>query len=236
MEDWKIDAVEVMDGVVDSEEGEAEAAADLAAAEAVPQGGEESFTLKHLDETVSVGRGRVVELAQKGLDYDRVRAKLESARTELEALRARRDEAEARELAGREELSYEAALERVRRSRAAQTGAESGEASPAERRRRAAREFVDAHPEVAAELMRDTRAIPDRVWERVRAGESLLAAYDGERARSEAESQAQRIRALEAQLAETKQAQTNALRSTGSCGSDGGEAASDPAADGWGSV
>ena len=80
MEDWKVDAGEIMDGAVETEAAPAEI-------EARPgEGAEgESFTLKHLDEVVSVDRGRVVELAQKGLDYDRVRSKLDSARDELAA-------------------------------------------------------------------------------------------------------------------------------------------------------
>jgi len=51
--------------------------------EAVPDGGTEehegerdgSFTLKHLGETRTVGRDEVITLAQKGLDYDRIRRK-----------------------------------------------------------------------------------------------------------------------------------------------------------------
>lgn len=44
---------------------------------------DQSFTLKHLDETRTVGREEVITLAQKGMDYDRVRSKLD-AKIELE--------------------------------------------------------------------------------------------------------------------------------------------------------
>ncbi len=229
MEDWKVDAGEIMDGAVETEAAPAEI-------EARPgEGAEgESFTLKHLDEVVSVDRGRVVELAQKGLDYDRVRSKLDSARDELAALRAQREELEAAGLAEKEGIALEQARERVRRGHEAErTGAAD---SPAARRRREAREFIDAYPEVAAKLAQDRSAIPDRVWERVRAGERLLAAYETEAAIADASAKGERIRELEARLAEAKQAQTNALRSTGSGAGDGGEEGPDPAALGWNAV
>ena len=224
MEDWKVDAGEIMDGAVETETAPAEAGA-------LPGEGTEgeSFTLKHLDEVVSVDRGRVVELAQKGLDYDRVRSKLDSARDELAALRAQREELEAAGLAEKEGI----ALEQAREHEAERTGAAD---SPAARRRREAREFIDAYPEVAAKLAQDRSAIPDRVWERVRAGERLLAAYETEAAIADASAKGERIRELEARLAEAKQAQTNALRSTGSGAGDGGEEGPDPAALGWNAV
>ena len=74
------------------------------------------------------------------------------------------------------------------------------------------------------------------MWERVRAGERLLAAYETEAAIADASAKGERIRELEARLAEAKQAQTNALRSTGSGAGDGGEEGPDPAALGWNAV
>ena len=44
------------------------------------------FTLKHLDETKTVGRDEVISLAQRGLDYDRVKEKLTAANAQLAAL------------------------------------------------------------------------------------------------------------------------------------------------------
>ncbi len=38
---------------------------------------DQSFTLKHLDDVKTVGRDDVIMLAQKGLDYDRIRGKYE---------------------------------------------------------------------------------------------------------------------------------------------------------------
>lgn len=43
-------------------------------AESLPEN-EGEFTLKHLDRTLSVDRDEVIRLAQKGLDYDRVKSR-----------------------------------------------------------------------------------------------------------------------------------------------------------------
>ena len=50
------------------------APADPAGAEETRQTGRETFTLKHLDEQREVSREELIALAQKGLDYDRIRA------------------------------------------------------------------------------------------------------------------------------------------------------------------
>ena len=50
---------------------------DQKSADAEPKA--DQFTLKHLDEVKVVGRDEVVSLAQKGMDYDRIRGKLNEA-------------------------------------------------------------------------------------------------------------------------------------------------------------
>ena len=55
------------DGEADGEDGE-------------QKGSDQTFELKHLDETRTVGREEVIELAQKGMDYDRIRGKLDELR------------------------------------------------------------------------------------------------------------------------------------------------------------
>ncbi len=45
-----------------------------------------TFTLKHLDEVREVNRDEVVELAQKGMDYDRIRSERDSMKPRLEEL------------------------------------------------------------------------------------------------------------------------------------------------------
>lgn len=51
----------------------------------------DQFTLKHLDEVKTVSREEVIALAQKGMDYDRIRAKVDEltkAKTDAEAEKA----------------------------------------------------------------------------------------------------------------------------------------------------
>ena len=79
--EWEIDAAEIMQGVVD------EAEPGLAA-KPEPEREPESYTLRHLGEERSVGRDELIALAQKGLDYDRIRGKLGDASREIESLRS----------------------------------------------------------------------------------------------------------------------------------------------------
>ena len=101
------------------------------------------FTLKHLDETKQVTRDEVIALAQKGMDYDRIRAKYadydsvreraETAEAELSTLREHEDflkemadgrtveemidDIRATALAGKLNIDHETALGRVRLDR-----------------------------------------------------------------------------------------------------------------------
>lgn len=71
----------------EQEEGEADA--DDAAKGADEQ--TDQFTLKHLDETKTVSREEVVQLAQKGMDYDRIRQKYDEQTGSLNALKSEND-------------------------------------------------------------------------------------------------------------------------------------------------
>ena len=209
--EWVVDAGEIMDGVHDEDEAAAEAVTMQPGAE---EAGE--FRLKHLDAEYTVDRDKVIELAQKGLDYDRVRAKLETARDELSGLRAE--------------------AERAGVDVAALSGSSAQTGAGAERARREVREFFAAHPDVAAKLVGDRSAIPDEVWRRVRGGESLNAAWEGAHLRAEAEEKAGRVRELEQELAKTRQEKLNAGRATGGVSSAGGDVERDMAAIGWNEV
>ena len=52
---------------------------------------DQTFTLKHLDEVKEVDRDEVITLAQKGLDYDRIRAERDSLKSEKSTLKAHED-------------------------------------------------------------------------------------------------------------------------------------------------
>lgn len=207
--EWDVDVGEIMDGVRDEAESPEQAVTTQ------PEDGE-LFTLKHLDEVSTVSREKVIELAQKGLDYDRVRAKLDAARDELGELKS---------LAEKEGLDMQAFSERSAQTRAGES-----------RARREAREFFEAHPEAASAMLRDRQAIPDEVWQRVRAGESLNAAWESVELRRRAQESGERVKSLERELAETRQEWSNAARSTGSVVSAGGDVERDMAAIGWNEV
>lgn len=52
---------------------------------------DQRFTLKHLDEVKEVDRDEVITLAQKGLDYDRIRTERDSLKAEKAALKEHED-------------------------------------------------------------------------------------------------------------------------------------------------
>ena len=159
--------------------------------------GNDSFTLKYMDEEKTVSREEVVTLAQKGMDYDRVRRRLEetgSALKEYEQMKGRlglRGE-QLRwmdELAREQGLSLDDILEDAHAQLLSGKTGESLEASKAaalrqreewqkhqvDRRRRSEdiNAFFRAYPQQAG----DPQTIPKSVWEKVRRGESLLDAY-----------------------------------------------------------
>lgn len=109
--------------------------------------GEGLFILKHLDRTLNVGRDEVIKLAQKGLDYDRVKAKY----SELSEQKNQGSNAQ--------EVSQEVLTD------------EDGEASTRAKRDADFSEFIERMPEVSAE------DIPREVWAEVAEGKSLLMAY-----------------------------------------------------------
>lgn len=161
------------------------------------KGVDQRFTLKHLDEVKEVGRDEVVELAQKGLDYDRVKQQLTEARenvtknSQYEAFLKELaessgntveeliDSTRARMLVAKEEgLSYENALERVRDAKPKAVEAPKEEppakAEPPKDDGAAARQqsflrFAKEYPDVKPS------DIPVEVWTAFSAGEGDLA-------------------------------------------------------------
>lgn len=199
-----------------------------------------SLTLKYMGEEKTVSRDEAVALAQKGMDYDRVKAKLderdetisflsELAKQQGLTLDEFIDNTHAALLSKREGLDATAALGRVRLERrqreldakearlkdAEQAGAQLDAA--AAKRKQDIDEFRREYPDVKADT------IPKEVWDGVARGLSLTAAYTKhENARIKAE--------LEAE----KQAKANAAKTTGSRESAGqAKTKPDPWLDGW---
>lgn len=214
---------------------------------------EKTWTLRHMDETKNVGEAEMVTLAQKGMDYDRIRAKYEESKPAMEILSifAKQkgvsvadyvsflrtetkkadglSEAEARrsiELEDREAAVTAREAEQAAERQAAEQANAAANAA-AQRRKADIDEFAREYPDVA----RNPDAIPKEVWDAVAAGSSLTVAYakyTAKRAREEADRTRSAAQAAQQNI-------KNAARSTGSMQSAGQNAGGrDPFLEGWG--
>ncbi len=146
---------------------------------------DEQFTLKHLGESKNYSRDEVTTLAQKGLDYDRIRTERDSMRAEMPAMRDAMNFIE--ELAAGSHVSVEELMESVRAkaliAREAEAGRTISDVGAREqiRREKAAREkdaeasakahdvetetppaqTESAKPDVMAEIRRFALAYPE---------------------------------------------------------------------------
>lgn len=222
------------DNEVTTEPGEAE--------EKAPEEPEpETFTLKHLDDVRTVNREEVIALAQKGMDYDRIRSKYDDAAAELADIKnwfskyqngmdfdTFRLETDAQVLSKKEGIDLKTAKERIkldneRKAFEAERSKAKTEQDTAEANRKRAeedlREFQKKYPEITAKMVTDRNAIPQEVWDAVNKGERLVDAYDRYQAKTEKDGYENRIQELEKQIKELEQQkleQKNAARSTGS--------------------
>ena len=210
-----------------------------------------NFILKHLGEETSVSRDEVVALAQKGLDYDRIREKWDGVKDDIQKLRMYEgflaelaearggdiesliDETRTRTLIARaeargEELAPAAAAAQAVKMR---TDFTPSPADPEEARQdksqREITRFLEAYPTVKAE------DIPKEVWEDVNKNDGdLLGAYQ----RYENKKLKDEIKALKKDLDDVKQQKKNKARSTGSSKSVGSSAGRDAFDEGWDSA
>lgn len=194
------------------------------------------FTLKHLDETREVGRDEVIALAQKGMDYDRIRMDRDQARAEMAKLSEMEaflkelaepngmtieeliDTTRANVMAEKEGLDRDVALQRVKldRDRKAleaerqslnhQTEVGQQQAAEQQRMRASMDRFIKAHPDLNAE------DIPNEVWEAFAAGKDLGDAY----ALHEAKTLREQLEEKDRELETLRQNSNNKARSTGS--------------------
>ena len=141
------------------------------------------FTLKHLDEVKEVGRDEVITLAQKGLDYDRIRTERDQLKAEKAALKEHEDFLkELAELAGQSvedlmiatkarlvvqdeqkkgrEITYDQARYRVESDLKERKKAEA-KAAPAEETVKAEEPVVDLRAVREANFKRFIEAYPD---------------------------------------------------------------------------
>lgn len=202
---------------------------------------EDTFTLKVLGEEKSFTREEVVPLAQKGMDYDRVKGQLEEARASLKEFdQVKSDLAKRNEqLQWLEELAKEQGMSLDDLIEVTQVDVMSRKTGQAKevcrgivKNQRLERELkareakmnetvdqnakrdadIDAFMKAYPNLAADPKNLPQEVWDAVKGGESLLNAY-----------RAYEIKELRAQLEKQKaeaekklQKEINKSRSTGS--------------------
>lgn len=212
------------------------------------------WNLRHMGDVRQVGESDMVALAQKGLDYDRIRTRYDESKPVMELFGSFAQQAgmtipeyvahirtQAKQAQGlsepeaRREVALEdreAVVAAAEAQRQALENAQQSEA--AARQREDARRMADIQrfQEKFPDAARDPKSIPQEVWEKVRSGVSLVESYQdyllaqAETARAEAEQRA----------AASAQNQTNAVRTTGSMRSAGENLPSrDPFLEGWNS-
>lgn len=207
------------------------------------------FVLKHLGEEKSVGRDEVVALAQKGLDYDRIREKWDGVKDDIQKLRMY--ESFLQELAESRDGDIESLIDETRtRTLIARAEARGEELAPAaaaamavkmrtdfvpstngnpeearqEKSQREVSRFLQAYPDVKAE------DIPKEVWDDMNENDGdLLGSYQ----RYENRKLKEELKALKKDLEDVKQQKKNKARSTGSTKSVGSAATIDPFDAGW---
>ena len=210
------------------------------------------WTLRYMDQDKQVGEADMVILAQKGMDYDRIREKYEESKPVMELFggfakqagmsvqdyvaRIRFQAKQAQGMSTEEAkrsidledreaaVSAKEAAEAQRQQEAAQ--ARQAQNSADARRQADIAEFQKTFPDAA----KDPKSIPAEVWADVRNGSSLVSAY-ARYAVAQANAKAQ---AAEQKAETTSQNQRNAGRSTGSMRSAGENIESkDPFLSGW---
>lgn len=239
---------EAADGGAGAQEADGDKGQQQPAAEAAPK----TWELRHLDEIRTVNEQDLVALAQKGLDYDRIRQGYDefkpvmdlfsqfankagmNAKDYIAFIRKEAKKAEgmsaaeaqrAVELEDREAtVAAREAADRERQE--AQRRADAERQSAEERRRADVLEFQKTFPDAA----KDPKGIPQEVWDGVRQGLSLVASY----ARYQVQQATAQAQKAQHDAAAAQQNQKNTQRSTGSMKSAGQEnKAKDPFLQGW---
>lgn len=194
--------------------------------------------LKRFDTVTKVSKEQAKELAQKGMDYDRIRGKLNEANTNIEKLQkyeqflnelkggfssieALMDDTRARLLSDKEGITKEQALARVQSARQQaeqqQNKAQVDINSVLETmRRESLTAFKQAYPEVKA------KDIPQEVWDDMRNTNNLVASYAKYVAKK-----------LTEENATLKKNAENKARSTGSMKSSGNKSQRDEIDEMW---
>lgn len=239
-----------------SAQGEDEQANEGTAADEQPGTEEPMFDLKYNKETKQYPRQQVIELAQKGLNYDHVTEQRDRLQQEIADLTKFRDENSAildtlraaAEASGKsvpeyltsirtnllvaQGISPETARERILREDAEQRLHSQQKAEEAEANRK--RDAEQRQKDDIARFQKkykdvDPKTIPQEVWEAVRGGELLTDAY-GDYQRRELERQ---LREANEKLAIRAKNESNRQKSLGSLQSTKQETGKDPFLEGF---
>lgn len=199
-----------------------------------------TWTIKHMGEERTLSASDITpELLQKGMDYDRIRGKYDEAKPVLEMFSefaknagmsvtdyAKHIRTEAKKAGGMSEAEAKRAVELEEREAAVavkeaqqQETADAKAAGDAKIKADLA-EFEKAFPDVYRQAKTDPKAIPESVWNDVKGGLSLTAAY----ARHVVSAAQAAEKAAKERADAVVQTTKNAARSTGSMKSAGSDA------------
>jgi len=185
--------------------------------------------LKHMDTVRKVNRDEAKVLAQKGLDYDRIRGERDAMQKDYAQLKkyenflnelkgdfpsidAMMTDTRARMLAEKEGISYADAVAKVGVMQQGAQPQQQTQAQPGQLKVPAVDQFVQKYPGVKAE------EIPQAVWDEVKRTGDLVGAYENYQ---NTKVKDEKIKNLELEIETLKQNQKNAARSTGSASSSG---------------
>ena len=185
--------------------------------------------LKHMDTVRKVNREEAKALAQKGLDYDRIRGERDAMQKDYAQLKkyenflnelkgdfpsidAMMTDTRARMLAEKEGISYADAVAKVGVMQQGAQPQQQTQAQPGQLKVPAVDRFVQKYPGVKAE------EIPQAVWDEVKRTGDLVGAYENYQ---NTKVKDEKIKSLELEIETLKQNQKNAARSTGSASSSG---------------
>ena len=197
------------------------------APEQKPEEEDQFLELKHMDQVKKVNREEAKALAQKGLDYDRIRGERDSMKAEhgklkeyesflnelkgdFPSIEAMMTDTRARMIAEKEGISYADAVAKAKVLHPEQ-GQPDAKRENQPQENPAVQRFVQLYPGVKAE------DIPQSVWDEVKKTGDLVSAYQS----YERQKQAYEITSLKNEIATLKQNQRNASRSPGSMSSSG---------------
>ena len=182
--------------------------------EAEEEDADQYLELKHFDEVRKVNKAQAKELAQKGMDYDRIRGKLDELKKYEDFLKEIQgdfasiddlmDDTRARLASDKEGITYDDALKKVKSGKQ-QTATQ--EQILETMRQNSVQAFAAAHPDIKPD------DIPEEVWNDVFVTNNLEASY----AKWTAKKLAEENKILK-QNAKNKSRSTGSMRSSGNSG------------------